>query len=72
MQLANGEISDEELWHLCKYFVVSVNVNDAEIHLSPKKHNFTAEELLEAMQIVGELQPDECEVLGEFLRLWWD
>jgi len=72
MQLANGEISDNELYHLCNYFTVSVNVNEAEIYLSPKKHDFTAEELLEAMQIVGKLQPDDCDFEDGQLVLWWD
>ena len=70
MQLANGEISDEGLIELSKYFKVTINVDDAEIYLSPKKRNFTPEEVLRAIQIVGESQPDECDFEGDKLRLW--
>lgn len=37
-----------------------------------EREQYTRAEVLEAMQILARMKPDECEMSGEDLRLWWD
>lgn len=37
-----------------------------------EQFSFTRSEVLEIVQLVARMKPDECEMSGDDLRLWWD
>lgn len=36
------------------------------------RDSYSRAEVLELLQLVARMQPDECDMEGDELRLWWD
>lgn len=73
MQIGNHEVDPAVLVELRDLgFFVVIDEEHSTVDLAPLVLRLENGDLLRALQIVGELQPDECEIKEGRLSLWWD
>ena len=71
--IGNAEIDPEDLCLLADYGRLSSDPDDgATLYLTFKPAAYQAGDLINIAILFARLKPDECELEGERLRLWWD
>jgi hypothetical protein len=73
VNFGNAEIDTALLVELPKYFNVEANEDEGELYIQADKDNYTTYEVTRIAYIIGNLKPDECELMEHGkIRLWWD
>jgi hypothetical protein len=70
--LGNEEFRIEWLLKLQQWFEVKAGENEDALYIRPKKDTYSAAEMLEAVTMLAESRPDECDTEEGWTRLWWD
>jgi hypothetical protein len=69
--IGSREISIECIADLAKDFTLRPEDTD-ELYLKPNRETYNKDELLNSMETIGQMRPDECDIEEGELRLWWD
>jgi hypothetical protein len=71
--LANKEIPLNILMKIPKYFEVKESDEEAALYLKPNKDSYSKEEIMEIMEILHKIDPDEFSKEEDgFFRYWYD
>ena len=68
----NAEMPLSKLTTLARYFELTQEDDMAELFIKPLTETYTASQVLHIIQVVANLNPDECALEDDRLRLWWD
>lgn len=72
VQIGNKEVKLNLIACLGRWFGVNAEEED-EVFLSPNKPSYAPQEVLEILETIVNLEPDECDIQDDgSLRLWWD
>jgi hypothetical protein len=74
LQFGNKELSLPDFQRLVTLAgpIGEGDCDDTAIYLAFERETYTRAEVLELLQIVARMEPDECEMSDGDLRLWWD
>ncbi len=68
----NAEIDLEKVLALARYFTITQGDDISQLLLKPLSETYTASQVFDIIQLVANLNPDECGLNGDKLRMWWD
>lgn len=68
----NQKLSIAWLSRLGRYFEFAEKEEEDVLYLKANKESYTPAEVMEIAQMLAESKPDECDLDGDWLRLWWD
>ena len=68
----NAEIDLEKVLALGRYFSITQGDDMSQLLLLPLSETYTASQVFHIIQLVANLNPDECGLIDNKLRMWWD
>jgi len=73
VRLGNTEIDLSDLIILGDLAGAPTTVQDAddEVHVSFVRPSYTAQQVMALIAVVNNLRPDECDIVGRHIVLWW-